>query len=159
MVEALAASLAANGFVVHRVAPGPGGAAEAEALVGQLVTGGAGVTVGLAGLVESGSVALAAAPGEPRANSLLCDVHVTLLHDDRILPGLPELFAAVGGELPSSLAVVSGPSRSGDIEGMLIVGVHGPREEHVVLLPAGAPLPAAATGRTADDYRTSGPGA
>ena len=89
------------------------------------------------GLADTGSVVLAAAPDEPRANSLLPDVHVTLLHEDLILPGLDELFAVLGNDLPSALAIVTGPSRSADIEQKLAVGVHGPREVHVVLLSAG----------------------
>lgn len=52
-----------------------------------------------------------------------------------MLPGLDELFSALGPELPSNLAIVSGPSRSADIEQVLALGVHGPREEHVVILP------------------------
>jgi L-lactate dehydrogenase complex protein LldG len=53
---------------------------------------------------------------------------------DRILPGLAELFEALGAELPSALAIVTGPSRSADIEQTLTIGVHGPGEVHVVLL-------------------------
>ena len=87
------------------------------------------------GLAETGSVVLAAAPDEPRGRSLLPDVHITLLSEDRILQGLEELFAAVGNSLPSALAIVTGPSRSADIEQTLVVGVHGPGEVHVVLLP------------------------
>jgi L-lactate dehydrogenase complex protein LldG len=98
---------------------------------------GAGVSTALYGLADTGSVVLAASPEEPRANSLLPDVHVTLLAEDRILPGLDELFAALGPDLPSALAIVTGPSRSADIKQKLAVGVHGPREVHVVLLPPG----------------------
>ena len=127
LVERFVASVTANGFTVHR-----GEAPEIE---------GAGVSVASYGLAESGSVVLATTPAEPRANSLLPDVHVSLLREDLILPGLPELFAAMSGRLPSALAIVSGPSKSADIEQQLVVGVHGPKEEHVVLLPAGAPLP------------------
>ena len=61
------------------------------------------------------------------------DVHVTLVSEDVILAGLEELFAAVGDDLPSSLAIVTGPSRSADIEQKLTVGVHGPGEVHVVI--------------------------
>jgi L-lactate dehydrogenase complex protein LldG len=85
------------------------------------------------GLADTGSVVLAAAPDEPRARSLLPPVHVTLLSPDLILPGLAELFAEVGGNLPSALAIVTGPSRSADIEQRLAVGVHGPGEVHVVI--------------------------
>jgi L-lactate dehydrogenase complex protein LldG len=96
---------------------------------------GAGVSTAVYGLADTGSVVLAAAPGESRARSLLPDVHVTLLREDLILPGLDDLFAALGDDLPSALAIVTGPSRSADIEQKLAVGVHGPREVHVVLLP------------------------
>ena len=95
---------------------------------------GAGVSTALYGLADTGSVVLAAAPDEPRQRSLLPDVHVTLLAEDRILPGLDALFAALGEELPSALAIVTGPSRSADIEQKLAVGVHGPGEVHVVLV-------------------------
>ena len=94
----------------------------------------AGVSEAIYGLADTGSVVLAASPEEPRANSLLPDVHVTLLREESILPGLDELFAALGPDLPSALAIVTGPSRSADIEQKLAVGVHGPREVHVVLI-------------------------
>jgi L-lactate dehydrogenase complex protein LldG len=95
----------------------------------------AGVSEAMYGLADTGSVVLAASPEEPRARSLLPAVHISLLRESRILTGLDELFAAVGGELPSALAIVTGPSRSADIEQRLTVGVHGPGEVHVVLLP------------------------
>lgn len=87
----------------------------------------------LYGLADTGSVVLAASPEEPRARSLLPDVHVSRLREDRILPGLDELFARIGADVPSALAIVTGPSRSADIEQSLTVGVHGPGEEHIVL--------------------------
>jgi L-lactate dehydrogenase complex protein LldG len=122
LVEEFAANAAAVGFHVHH--------GERPAIDG------AGVSTAIYGLADTGSVVLAAAPEEPRARSLLPDVHVTLLRDDLILPGLDELFAALGDDLPSALAIVTGPSRSADIEQKLVVGVHGPGEVHVVLLPA-----------------------
>ena len=120
LVDKFAENAEAAGFVVHR-----GLAPEIE---------GAGVSTALYGLADTGSVVLAASPEEPRANSLLPAVHVSLLAEDRILPGLDELFEAVGGDLPSALAIVTGPSRSADIEQKLVVGVHGPGEVHVVLI-------------------------
>ncbi len=121
LVERFAANAEAIGFRVHR-----GEIPEVE---------GAGVSTALYGLADTGSVVLAASPEEPRARSLLPEAHVTLLPEDRILPGLDELFAALGDDLPSALAIVTGPSRSGDIEQKLSIGVHGPGEVHVVLLP------------------------
>lgn len=121
LVEEFVANAKLAGFVIHR-----GGAPAIE---------GAGISTAIHGLAETGSVVLAAAPDEPRGRSLLPDVHITLLSEDRIIEGLEELFAAVGSSLPSALAIVTGPSRSADIEQTLVVGVHGPGEVHVVLLP------------------------
>ena len=123
LVERFVTSAEAAGFRVHRGSPPE--------------VSGAGVSRASYGLADTGSVVLAASPDEPRSRHLLPEVHVTLLHEDRILPGLAELFAALGTELPSALAIVTGPSRSADIEQRLVVGVHGPREVHVVLLPPG----------------------
>jgi L-lactate dehydrogenase complex protein LldG len=121
LVEEFAANAAAVGFRVHRGAvPDIEGAEVSEAIYG---------------LADTGSVVLASSPEEPRARSLLPAVHISLLSEERILPGLAELFDALGGELPSALAIVTGPSRSADIEQKLVVGVHGPGEVHVVLQP------------------------
>lgn len=122
LAEEFARNAAAAGFVVHRdEAPELPGSEVSEASYG---------------LADTGSVVLLASPAEPRARSLLPLVHVSLLREDRILPGLDELFAAVGGSLPSALAIVTGPSRSADIEQKLAVGVHGPAEVRVVLVSA-----------------------
>jgi L-lactate dehydrogenase complex protein LldG len=120
LAETFARNAETAGFTVHR-----GDVPQIE---------GAEVSEAAYGLADTGSVVLAAAPEEPRARSLLPDVHVSVLREDRILAGLEELFDAVGGDLPSALAIVSGPSRSADIEQRLVVGVHGPGEVHVVLV-------------------------
>ncbi len=125
LVDEFVRNAEAAGFLVHR---GPGPSIEE-----------AGVSRALYGLADTGSVVLAASPDEPRARSLLPAVHVSLLDESRILPGLPELFAAVGADLPSALAIVTGPSRSADIEQHLVVGVHGPGEVHVVLTASSEP--------------------
>lgn len=119
LVEDFARNGKTAGFVVHR-----GEVPQIE---------GAGVSRAVYALADTGSVVLAAAPDEPRAASLLPHVHVTLVPEDVILAGLEELFAAVGDDLPSSLAIITGPSRSADIEQKLTVGVHGPGEVHVVI--------------------------
>jgi L-lactate dehydrogenase complex protein LldG len=107
---------------------------------------GAGVSRALYGLADTGSVVLAASPDEPRVRSLLPAVHVSLLEESRILPGLAQLFTAVGDDLPSALAIVTGPSRSADIEQHLVVGVHGPGEVHVVV--TSSPIPAMSKGQS-----------
>ena len=121
LIDTFTANALAAGFHVHR-----GRAPDIE---------GAGVSRASYGVAATGSVVLAASPEEPRARHLLPEVHVSLLREDRIVSDLEDLFAALGGELPSALAIVTGPSRSADIEQRLVVGVHGPREVHVVLIP------------------------
>lgn len=119
LVDDFAVNAEASGFHVHRGEP--------PAIEG------AGVSRAVYALADTGSIVLEASPEEPRAASLLPEVHVTLVYEDVILGGLEELFAAVGDDLPSSLAIVTGPSRSADIEQLLTIGVHGPGEVHVVI--------------------------
>ena len=123
LVGLLDENLRRNGFRIHyRVVPEIPGATVSEALYA---------------LADPGSVVLAASPEEPRTKSLLPEIHMTIVSEDCVLSGLDELFAKVGPALPSSLAIISGPSRSADIEQILVLGVHGPREEHVVIVPPG----------------------
>jgi L-lactate dehydrogenase complex protein LldG len=119
LVETFARNAAAAGFQVHR------GAAPSLA--------GAKVSRAAYGVAATGSVVLAASGDEPRARHLLPEVHVSLLREDGIVEDLDALFAELAGNLPSALAIVTGPSRSADIEQRLVVGVHGPKEVHVVL--------------------------
>lgn len=86
------------------------------------------------GLAESGSLVLRAGPERPRSASLLPPVHVAVLREDRVLVDLFDLLERLG-DVPSALTLITGPSRSADIEMSLAVGVHGPGSVHVVLLP------------------------
>ena len=120
LIEQFVLNAERNGLIVHRGA------------IPDLP--GAGQTRAIYGLADPGSVVFAASPEEPRAGSLLPDVHIAVLEERNMLPDLATLFSRVGGNLPSSLAIVSGPSKSADIEQILALGVHGPREQHVALL-------------------------
>lgn len=95
-----------------------------------------GITVADYGLAETGTLVLLAAPERPRSGSLLPPVHVAVLPEDRVLGDLFDLWEWVD-DLPSALTLVTGPSRSADIEMSLAVGVHGPGTVHVVLVSAG----------------------
>jgi L-lactate utilization protein LutC len=91
-------------------------------------------------ITETGSVAILARPDEPRSLSLLPPVHVAVADRSQLLPDLFDLFAALpGAALPSCVSLITGPSKTGDIELRLVTGVHGPGELHVVLIdpPAG----------------------
>ena len=96
----------------------------------------AAVTGVTAAVVETGSLALFYGPGAGRLSSLVVPVHVAIVRRAQLVPTLDEFLALVRGHLgPRSGAVlVTGPSRSADIEQVITVGVHGPRELHVVFI-------------------------
>ena len=87
-------------------------------------------------IAETGSLALLAGPDRPRLESLLPPVHIVVEERARLLPDLFDLFERLepGSGLPSCVTLVTGPSKTGDIELKLVTGVHGPGEVHVFLL-------------------------
>ena len=91
-------------------------------------------------IAETGSIALLSRPEEPRSLSLLPPLHVAIADRGQLLPDLFDLFEArLWAErqgLPSCLSLITGPSKTGDIELRLVTGVHGPGEVHVVLIAA-----------------------
>jgi L-lactate utilization protein LutC len=93
--------------------------------------------VGISGvdhlIAETGSVAIFASPQEPRSLSLLPPVHVAVADRSQLLPDLFDLFAS-RRDLPSCLTLITGPSKTGDIELRLVTGVHGPGELHVIFI-------------------------
>ena len=94
-----------------------------------------GVSAAVAALAESGSVVVTSGPGRSRLASVIPEVHVVLVPTDRMFRSLSHWAAQV--ESPhrfANLMVVSGPSRTGDIELTLTRGVPGPGEVHAVLL-------------------------
>lgn len=96
-----------------------------------------GITGALAGFAVSGSIVLTAGPGRPRLASLLPDVHIALLPISALTSQASTWLAANGAEAAATanLVFITGPSRTGDIEMKLNLGVHGPRTIHVVLVP------------------------
>jgi L-lactate dehydrogenase complex protein LldG len=95
-----------------------------------------GLTGALAGLADTGSLVLASGAARPRLAWLLPPVHVALLKLDALHPSLDAFLAGRATDVAgnATLAVVTGPSRTGDIEQVLTRGVHGPGVLHVVLL-------------------------
>jgi len=130
-------TLAAGGVqVLDATLPPPGDESARAARLAELDRATVGVTGALAGLADTGSLVLPGGPGRGRLASLLPPVHVALLPVARLYPSMAAFFAAhpqVVGQ-SSSLVFISGPSRTADIEQTLTLGVHGPRELHVVLL-------------------------
>ena len=96
-----------------------------------------GVTVARYAVAETGSVVLFSGQGQGRLASLLPPVQVTVVREADLLATLEDLARRLASApLASSVAIVTGPSRSADIENDLVLGVHGPSQVHVVLVGA-----------------------
>ena len=77
--------------------------------------------------------------GVSRLASLLPPVHIALVRRGQTLPSLDELFTLrradfAADALGSYMNLITGPSRTADIEYQIITGVHGPGEVHMVLI-------------------------
>ncbi|MBI5577770.1 MAG: lactate utilization protein [Deltaproteobacteria bacterium] len=88
-----------------------------------------GVTGVDAALPETGTLALTSAPDRPRVASLLPRVHLALLRPAVLRPDLHQVFAET--QTAGYSVLISGPSRTADIELTLTLGVHGPKSLHV----------------------------
>jgi L-lactate utilization protein LutC len=89
-------------------------------------------------IAETGSVVVASQPNHPCSLSLLPQVHIAVARSEQIVP---DLFDLLNSEkfgdppaLPSCLTLITGPSKTGDIELRLVTGVHGPAEVHMILI-------------------------
>jgi len=99
----------------------------------------ANIQVGLTGAVaacsQSGTILLAAGPGRPLTASLLPALHIAILHASDIYENLAKVLNLDEVRNASALALISGPSRTADIEMTLTIGMHGSQEVHVFCIP------------------------
>ena len=86
-------------------------------------------------IAESASLVLKTRPGQPRMVSLLPSIHVALIPEDRLLESLAECYALVKQDpdaekegMTCCMTLISGPSKTADLEAVMVHGAHGPRE-------------------------------
>lgn len=98
-----------------------------------------GITPAESLVAESGTIVVSAAFS--RALSVLPPIHLVVATADQLVPDLETSIARLrarhGAALPSTFSWISGPSRTADIEKILVLGAHGPRRLVILLLPAG----------------------
>jgi len=96
-----------------------------------------GITGAFCAIAETGTLVITSGAATPTASMLLPDTHVAVVRPERIVAGMEEALALVHAEhgaMPRAVNLVSGPSRTGDIEQTIVVGAHGPFRVHIVVL-------------------------
>ena len=96
----------------------------------------AGITTTLGGIAESGSLMLWPNAEEPRLMSLVPPVHIALLEADKIYENFAQAMQQLGWakHMPTNALLISGPSKTADIEQTLAYGIHGPKQLIVLIL-------------------------
>ncbi len=115
---------------------------EGRAMASDLVS----VQHGFAAVGETGTLMLPSAPERPTTLNLLPDTAVVVLRASRVVGSYEEAWDLLrsAGDMPRNVMLVTGPSRSADIEQTLELGAHGPRRLHVLLIEDEAAARAAA---------------
>jgi L-lactate dehydrogenase complex protein LldG len=114
-----------------------GGAAEAQDIVS--------VTSAFAGIAETGTLMLLSGPASPTSLNFLPAHHLVAIARDRIVGTYEDAFQllraeiGVGIGLPRVLNWITGPSRTADIEQTLLLGAHGPRRLHIMVIGGDGP--------------------
>ena len=93
-----------------------------------------GLSGAVAALAETGTLVVQSGPGQSRLATLLPPVHIALLPTDRLLPDLFAWTQARQPTPPANTTLISGPSKTADIEQTLSIGVHGPKRFIIVLV-------------------------
>ncbi len=100
-----------------------------------------GLAVAFAGIAETGTLVLHAAPENPTTLNFLPETHVVVLPRSRVTGDYEATWNRLRNELgtaPSNLPRVvnwiTGPSRTGDIEQKIQLGIHGPRRLHIIIV-------------------------
>lgn len=93
----------------------------------------AGITRAVAGVADTGSLLLRPGPGEPRSLSLVPPLHLAVLSARKLVPTLAAALAGAT-DLPTNVLLVTGPSKTADIQQVLAFGAHGPKALVIVLI-------------------------
>ncbi len=95
---------------------------------------GAGLTGASAGIADTGALLLQGGPGKSLLASLLPPLHITVLYEHDIYENLDQVFHSIDISQSSASVLITGPSRTSDIEMVLTIGVHGPGELYVLCI-------------------------
>ena len=87
-------------------------------------------------IASTGTLAVASPPDRPSSLTLLPPASLAIVQIDRVMPDLAGVLAALGpnGVAANRLTLITGPSRTADIEKRIVLGVHGPKSLHVIVV-------------------------
>jgi L-lactate utilization protein LutC len=87
-------------------------------------------------IASTGTLAVVSNPQRPSSLTLLPPASLAIVQIDRIMPNLAAALAAIGpaGVAANRLTLITGPSRTADIEKRIVLGVHGPKSLHVIVV-------------------------
>ena len=96
-----------------------------------------GITGVFCAIAETGTLVVLSGADTPTATTLLPDTHVAIVSANRIVDTMEDAFALIRkerGSLPRAINMISGPSRTGDIEQTIVLGAHGPFRVHILVV-------------------------
>ena len=96
-----------------------------------------GITGVFCAIAETGTLVVVSGADTPTATTLLPDTHVAIVSANRIVDTMEDAFALVRkerGSIPRAINMISGPSRTGDIEQTIVLGAHGPFRVHILVV-------------------------
>src|SRR5262249_61149911 len=99
----------------------------------------AAVSHAFAAVAETGTVVLTSGADNPTTLNFLPDVHIVVVSASDVASDFETVMARLrsrfgAGVMPRAVNMITGPSRSADIEQTLILGAHGPRKLHVIVV-------------------------
>lgn len=142
-VPAAVAEYLASGNLPPTLVAGPGLALDWTAAPLLAVRAGAAgpldpvsVTPCFMGIAETGSLMMISGPGSPTSLNFLPDTHIAVLRAADVVGDYETGWARLRktGKMPRSVTFITGPSRTADIEQSVLMGAHGPRRLHIVLV-------------------------
>lgn len=116
------------------------GSPDHEQMVARLADCGVGVTASDFAIAETGTIVLSSDEPNALLVSLLPPVHIAVVRSEQMIATIDEAICRTGSERMTgtnptrSVTLITGPSRTSDVELVLSIGVHGPKELHVVII-------------------------
>ncbi len=103
------------------------------------ITDQTGVTPAFAGIAETGTLVFVSSEQTPPTLNFVPDNHIVVMRRSQVVRAMEDVFAAAraqfgAGVMPRTLNMVSGPSRTGDVEQKIVMGAHGPRRLHILMI-------------------------